>query len=101
MNFILEHKYSDGNTPIRPEEAEQLIPQISTMAELNEYEALNILQAHGWAPIDLCLLEKVQFLLRNWPEFLMQKHKFGGNVRSGPSAPLLEPIHSQFCAGLP
>ena len=26
MNFILNHKYSDGNTPIRPEEAEQLIP---------------------------------------------------------------------------
>jgi hypothetical protein len=49
MNFILNHKYSDGNTPIRPEEAEQLIPQISTTAELNEYEALNILQAQEWA----------------------------------------------------
>jgi hypothetical protein len=49
MNFILNHKYSDGNTPIRPEEAEQLIPKISTMGELNEYEALNILQAREWA----------------------------------------------------
>ena len=49
MNFILNHKYSDGNTPIRPEEAEQLIPQISTMGELNEYEALNILRGHDWA----------------------------------------------------
>lgn len=49
MSFILNHKYSDGNTPIRPEEAEQLIPKISTMGELNEYEALNILQAHEWA----------------------------------------------------
>ena len=49
MNFILAHKYADGNTPIRPEEAEQLIPRISTMAELNEYEALNILQARAWA----------------------------------------------------
>jgi Fic-DOC domain mobile mystery protein B len=49
MNFILNHQYSDGNTPIRPEEAEQLIPKISTMGELNEYEALNILQAHQWA----------------------------------------------------
>jgi hypothetical protein len=45
MNFILNQKYSDGNTPIRPEEAEQLIPRISTMGELNEYEALNILRA--------------------------------------------------------
>ena len=49
MNFILTHKYADGNTPIRPEEAEQLIPRISTMGELNEYEALNILRARAWA----------------------------------------------------
>src|ERR1700745_2756717 len=49
MNFILNHPYSDGNTPIRPEEAEQLIPNISIMKELNEYEALNILEAQKWA----------------------------------------------------
>jgi hypothetical protein len=49
MNFILDHKYTDGNTPIRPEEAEQLLPRISTMGELNEYEALNILRAREWA----------------------------------------------------
>jgi len=49
MNFILKHQYSDGNTPIRPEEAEQLIPKISTIKELNEYEALNILAAQTWA----------------------------------------------------
>jgi Fic-DOC domain mobile mystery protein B len=49
MNFILNHQYSDGNTPIRPEEADQLIPKISTMKELNEYEALNILEAQTWA----------------------------------------------------
>jgi Fic-DOC domain mobile mystery protein B len=49
MKFILNQKYSDGNTPIRPEEAEQLIPRISTMGELNEYEALNIVTAREWA----------------------------------------------------
>jgi len=49
VNFILNHQYSDGNTPIRPEEAEQLIPRISTIKELNEYEALNILVAQKWA----------------------------------------------------
>src|SRR5437762_7656108 len=49
MNVILNQKYSDGNTPIRPEEAEQLIPRISTMGELNEYEALNIVTARAWA----------------------------------------------------
>jgi hypothetical protein len=40
MNFILNHKYSDGNTPIRPEEAEQLIPQISTMAGAQRIRSL-------------------------------------------------------------
>ena len=49
MNFIFNPKFSDGNTPIRPEEAAQMIPRISTMAELNEYEALNIVQAREWA----------------------------------------------------
>jgi len=49
MNFMLNQKYPDGNTPIRPEEAEQLIPRISTMGELNEYEALNIVTAREWA----------------------------------------------------
>jgi Fic-DOC domain mobile mystery protein B len=49
MNFILNQKYSDGNTPIRAEEAEQLIPRISTLGELNEYEALNIVTAKDWA----------------------------------------------------
>ena len=49
MNFILTHRYSDGNSPIHPEEAEQLIPKISTIKELNEYEALNILAAQTWA----------------------------------------------------
>src|SRR5262245_18286524 len=49
MNFILTPGHSDGNTPIRSGEAEQLIPRISTMAELNEYEALNILRARDWA----------------------------------------------------
>ena len=49
MNFILTHKYADGNTPIRAEEAEQLVPRISTIGELNEYEAVNILHAREWA----------------------------------------------------
>ncbi len=49
MNFILNQKYPDGNTAIRPGEAEQLIPRISTIGELNEYEALNILRAREWA----------------------------------------------------
>ena len=49
MSFVLNQKYSDGNTPVRPEEAKQLIPRISTLGELNEYEAVNILRAREWA----------------------------------------------------
>jgi sulfopyruvate decarboxylase TPP-binding subunit len=49
VKFVPGQDYADGNTPIRPEEAEQLIPRISTVAELNEYEALNILSARAWA----------------------------------------------------
>jgi Fic-DOC domain mobile mystery protein B len=49
MSFILNHPLSDGNTPIRAEEAEQLIPKISTVGELNQYEALNILEGQTWA----------------------------------------------------
>ena len=49
MNIILNQKDSDGNTPIRAEEAEQLIPRISTLGELNEYEAVNIVRAREWA----------------------------------------------------
>jgi Fic-DOC domain mobile mystery protein B len=46
MNFILNQKFSGGNTPVQ---AEQLIPRISTPGELNEYEAVNILRAREWA----------------------------------------------------
>jgi Fic-DOC domain mobile mystery protein B len=49
MTFLLNRPLSDGNTPIRPEDAEHLIPKISTIGELNEYEALNILEAQKWA----------------------------------------------------
>jgi Fic-DOC domain mobile mystery protein B len=58
MNFIVDDKLADGNTPIRPEEAEQLIPRISTMGELNEYEALNIVHAKEWAFSDRIMKSK-------------------------------------------
>lgn len=49
MNFLADHKTADGNTPIRAEDLEHLIPKLSTMGELNEYETLNILKAQKWA----------------------------------------------------
>jgi Fic-DOC domain mobile mystery protein B len=39
---------TDGNTPISADEAEALIPNLSTRQELNEWERENILRAHRW-----------------------------------------------------
>jgi len=38
-----------GNTPIDPDELEQLIPSLATKAELDEWERANILEAYEWA----------------------------------------------------
>jgi Fic-DOC domain mobile mystery protein B len=38
----------DGNTPLSPEEQDQLIPDLTTKEELNEWERQNILEAYGW-----------------------------------------------------
>jgi Fic-DOC domain mobile mystery protein B len=39
----------DGNTPLSPEEQDDLIPDLTTKDELNEWERQNILEASGWA----------------------------------------------------
>jgi len=39
----------DGNTPLSPEEQEDLIPDLTTKEELNEWERQNILEAYAWA----------------------------------------------------
>ena len=39
----------EGATPIDPDEAEGLIPSLSTQAELSEFEFLNIVEGSAWA----------------------------------------------------
>ncbi len=39
----------DGNTPLSPEEQDDLIPDLTTKEELNEWERENILEAYTWA----------------------------------------------------
>jgi Fic-DOC domain mobile mystery protein B len=39
----------DGNTPLSPEEQADLIPDLTTKEELNEWERQNILEAFAWA----------------------------------------------------
>jgi Fic-DOC domain mobile mystery protein B len=43
---------SDGNTPLSPEELADLIPNLATKEELNEWERENILIARDWATSD-------------------------------------------------
>jgi Fic-DOC domain mobile mystery protein B len=40
---------SDGNTPLSPEELADLIPNLATKEELNEWERENILHGREWA----------------------------------------------------
>ena len=39
----------EGNTPLSPEELADLIPNLATKEDLNEWERENILQAREWA----------------------------------------------------
>jgi Fic-DOC domain mobile mystery protein B len=39
----------DGNTPLSPEEQADLMPNLATKEELNEWERQNILEAYAWA----------------------------------------------------
>jgi Fic-DOC domain mobile mystery protein B len=39
----------DGNTPLAPEEQDDLLPDLATKEELNEWERQNILEAYTWA----------------------------------------------------
>lgn len=40
--------HQEHNTPISPAELDQLIPNLSNQAELNEWEMQNIIEAEGW-----------------------------------------------------
>ena len=42
----------EGNTSLSPEELADLIPNLATKEDLNEWERENILQARGWAGAD-------------------------------------------------
>lgn len=46
MNLFVE---GEGNTPLSADEQADLIPNLATKEELNEYERQNILEAYAWA----------------------------------------------------
>jgi Fic-DOC domain mobile mystery protein B len=48
MNLFTAGDPGDGNTPLSPEEQNDLIPDLTTREELNEWERQNILEAYAW-----------------------------------------------------
>jgi len=49
MSSIPNLNETPGNTPLHPDDAAQLIPNLATRKELDEWERQNILQAQTWA----------------------------------------------------
>ncbi len=67
----MKFEYPSGATPLDPDEIEGLMPfHIATLAELNEWEALNILQSEGWA---FSISHRVGFLERDFIQLLHKK----------------------------
>jgi Fic-DOC domain mobile mystery protein B len=75
---------SDGNTPLSPEELADLIPNLATREELNEWERENILRGREWAvgdrtsPSDMVSNEYVRKLHRKMFE---ETWKWAGDYR--------------------
>ncbi len=42
-------EYAPGTTPLDPDEAVALIPDLTTQGELNEWEQANVLEGQRWA----------------------------------------------------
>ncbi|MEQ1935821.1 MAG: mobile mystery protein B [Fimbriimonadaceae bacterium] len=80
MNF----QWPEGATPIDADEAEALIPSLSTQAELNEFEAHNILQAQMWARTSRSIKSKLlseQVLRQLHREMFRHTWKWAGTYR--------------------
>jgi Fic-DOC domain mobile mystery protein B len=75
---------SDGNTPLSPEELADLIPNLATKEELNEWERENILRGREWAvgdrtsPSDMVSNEYVRKLHR---KMFDETWKWAGDYR--------------------
>ena len=78
--------YEPGQTPIDPAEAEDLIPPLTTQAELNEWEEHNIIAGRHWA-LSKRVLKQVDPLSE---DFLFELHrrmfgdtwKWAGEIRT-------------------
>lgn len=75
---------SDGNTPLSPEELADLIPNLATKEELNEWERENILLAREWATADRSKPEEMatdQYIRKLHRKMFDQTWKWAGQYR--------------------
>lgn len=77
-------RMSDGNTPLSPEELADLIPNLATKEELNEWERENILLAREWATADRTKPEEMatdQYIRKLHRRMFDQTWKWAGQYR--------------------
>lgn len=77
-------RMSDGNTPLSPEELADLIPNLATKEELNEWERENILLAREWATADRTQPEEMasdEYIRKLHRKMFDQTWKWAGQYR--------------------
>ena len=74
-----------GNTPLSCEEQADLIPNLATREELNEWERQNILEAHVWA-LDARNIGRQDPLAEAYVRELHRRWR-SGDLESAPLAP--------------
>ena len=77
-------KTRDGDTPLSPEELANLIPNLATKEELNEWERENILHAREWAIRDRTSVNDMvsgEYLRKLHEKMFDQTWKWAGEYR--------------------
>jgi Fic-DOC domain mobile mystery protein B len=75
---------SDGNTPLSPEELADLIPNLATKEELNEWERENILRGREWAVGDRTIANDMasdKYIRKLHQKMFAETWKWAGDYR--------------------
>lgn len=82
--MTISARMSDGNTPLSTEELADLIPNLATKEELNEWERENILLAREWATADRTQPEEMvsdEYIRKLHRKMFDQTWKWAGQYR--------------------
>ncbi len=82
---MVDLSYSEGATPLDPNEAEGLLPKhITTQSQLNEWEQMNILEAEEWvSSLNLMTTEilSIDFIRKLHKKMFGKTWSWAGNFR--------------------